>query len=306
MRVFMKLLVFLFISACGRSPDVGPAVRLGTGSSDTLIVNNRSPTTLSVHAFDPAGRTIPTAPIHFTWLSGDSVPVDTVGVIACQRAGDLMVRASLGRLSTNVFVRCRPTQYVRIPGPIQFILGDPEMMRPVVLPVAAYAANGRPVTLFDATLRIKDEDIASINGLTVSPRSRGITLAWARVGNVDAGIGVHIYQRVNSLSALDTLLRVPPGQRLFAVPLRLGSGALFRQRLPPGGWMLTMLPENDHDPYRIHLRVENAHCGPNFLNTPRRWGCGVRDSAAVVLYRPYRKSDTSVDAGYLLVRWLFG
>ena len=306
MRTLTKMLVLLCISACGVSPNGGPPVRLGTDSSDTLIVNNRSPVALPVHAFDAAGRTIAAAPIHLAWVSGDSMPIDSAGRITCKGRGDLTVRASLASLVANVFVRCRPTEYVRIPGPIQFILGDSEMMRPLVLPVAAYAANGRPVTMFDATVHIKDEDIATLDGLTLYPRSRGITLAWARVGNVDAGIGVHIYQRVNSLTALDTLLRVPPGQRLFAVPLRLESGEFHRQRLPPGGWMLAMLPEDDHDPYRIHLRVENGHCQPNFLNAPRRWACGDRDSAALIVYRPYRKSDTSVGTGYLLVRWLFG
>ena len=300
------MLVLLCISACGVSPNGGPPVRLGTDSSDTLIVNNRSPTTLPVHAFDAAGRTIPAAPIHFTWVSGDSMPIDTAGSLTCKRSGDLIVRASLASLSANVFVRCRPTEYVRIPGPIQFILGDSEMTRPLALPVAAYAADGRPVTMFDATVQVKDHDITTLDGLTLYPRSGGITLAWVRIGNVEAGIGVHIYQRVSSLAALDTLLRVPPEQRLFAVPLRLESGEFHRQRLPPGGWMLAMLPEEDHDPYRIHLRVEDADCQPDFLNAPRRWGCGARASTAVVVYRPFRKSDRSVATGYLLVRWLFG
>ena len=306
MPTLTKMLALLCVCACGISPKAGRAVRLGTDSSDTLIVNNRSPAELPVHAFDAAGRTIAAAPIHLAWVSGDSMPIDSAGRITCTRQGDLTVRASLSSLVANVFIRCRPTQYVRIPGPIQFILGDSEMMRPLVLPVAAYAANGRPVTLFDATLHIKDQDIATLEGLTLYPRARGITLAWARIGNVEGGIGVHVYQRVSSLSALDTLLRVPPDKRLFAVPLRLERGEFHRQRLPPGGWMLAMMPEDDHDPYRIHLRVENAGCQPNFLNAPRRWGCGARDSSAVVVYRPFGKSDTSVATGYLLVRWLFG
>jgi hypothetical protein len=188
---------------------------------------------------------------------------------------------------------------------MQFILGDSEMSRPLRLPIEAYGADGRPVTLFVAAVSIADSGVAALKGLTLYPRSRGITMAWARIGNRDAGIGVHIYQRVSTLAALDTMVRVPPNQRLFAVPLRLETGQSYRQRLPPGGWMLTMLPEDDHDPNRIRLRIEGADCQANLLNTPRRFGCGAGPNAAVIIYRPFRKRDASIETGYLLVRWLF-
>jgi hypothetical protein len=168
---------------------------------------------------------------------------------------------------------------------VQFILGDSEMSRPFQLPVEAYGADGRPVTLFVAGVSIADSSVAVLNGLTLYPRARGITMAWARIGNRGAGTGVHIYQRVSTLGALDTLLRVPPNQRLFAVPLRLESGQLYRQRLPPGGWMLTMLPEDDKDPNGIRLRIQGAGCQANLLNTPRRFGCEAGPTAAVIVYR---------------------
>jgi hypothetical protein len=301
-------MVVLLAACAPRAQQVsGPAVRLTAGAGDTVIVNSSWPTRLPVRAVDAAGGTVAGAPIRFQWAGGDSLAVDTTGAVTCTRRGDLLVHAALGSLATRVLVRCRPVKYVRIPGPIQFVLGDSELTRPRALPVEAYGANGRRVALIAGSAWMGDSSVAALHGLTVYPRSRGITIASAHVGDGDAGTGVHVYQRVDTLAALDTLLRVRPQQRLLAVPLRLASGEFRRQRLPRGGWMLTMLPEDEeHDPNAIRLRVEGAHCQPHFLNAPRRFGCGVDSAATVIVYRVFSNRSRSVVRGYLLVRWLFG
>ena len=280
-------------------------MRLATGRSDTVIVNSRRATPLSIQALDAAGRAVAGAPIRYAWAGGDSLPVDTAGTVTCTRSGDLAVRVSLGRISARVFVRCRPVEYVRFPGPVQFILGDSEMNRPVPLPVSAYGADGRLVVVFAGRAEVPDSGVATLRGLILYPRSRGITHAGVYIGERAAWTGVHVYQRVDTLAALDTLLRVDPQQRLFAVPLRLEGGEFTRQRLPPGGWMLTMLPEEDHDANGIRLRIEGAACQANLLNTPRRFGCWAGPNAAVVIYRPFASRQTPAESGYLLVRWLF-
>jgi hypothetical protein len=89
------------------------------------------------------------------------------------------------------------------------------------------------------------------------------------------------------------------------VPLRLGSGEFQRQHLPPGGWMLAMLPEEDDNPHGIRLRVEGADCQSHLLNTPRRFGCNVGPGAIVTVYRPLGGRDTSAVTGELLVRRLY-
>ena len=305
MRILTGTIALLSVCACDVRSTAGPVVRLVAGTSDTIVVNNRLPTLLPVHALDAAGRAVAAPPIRFKWVDGDSLPLDTIGTVSCTRPGDLGVRATLGNLAIRVVVRCRPVQYVRIPGPLQFVLGDSEMTRPLLLPVTAYGSDGRPVVVVAGSVDVLDTAVARLRGLTLYPRSRGITLVDAYIGDHSASIGVHIYQRVSTLAALDTLLRVPPNQRLFAVPLRLESGQFYRQRLPPGGWMLTMLPEEDKDPNGIRLRIEGAACQANFLNTPRRFGCGVGTSGSVVIYRPFRQRETPVATGYLLVRWLF-
>jgi hypothetical protein len=281
-------------------------VSLATGRSDTIIVNNRRATPLPIQALDAAGRALSAAPIRYDWAGGDSLPVDTAGTVTCTRSGDLTVRVSLGSISTRVFVRCRPVEYVRFPGAVQFILGDPEMDRPITFPVTAYGADGRPVVVLTGRAEVLDTGVATLRGLTLYPRSRGITVAGASIGDRAAWIGVHIYQRVATLAALDTLLRVDRQRRLFAVPLRLESGEFARQRLPAGGWMLTMLPEENHDPNPIRLRVEGARCEANILNTPRRFVCWAGPTASVIIYRSFSRTQVSAETGYLLVRPVFG
>jgi hypothetical protein len=297
-------IALLSVLACGVSPEAGRVVRLSATGSDTIIVNSRRPAPLPIRALDAAGHVV-AAPIRYEWTDGDSLPVDALGRVTCTRPGDLGVRAAFESLTIRVIVRCRPVEYVRFPGPIQFILGDTEMERPRVFPVSAFGANGRPVAILAGSVDVLDTSVAMLHGLRLYPVSRGITIADASFGDRSASIGIHIYQRVDTLAALDTLLRVDRKQRLFAVPLRLESGEFTRQRLPPGGWMLTMLPEENKDPNPIRLRVEGAACEANIFNTPRRFVCSAGPSASVIIYRPFRKSQTSVERGYLLVRWLF-
>lgn len=305
MRIQVSAIALVAACTAGREASPGPAARLASGASDTVIVNHRRPMPLPIRAVDAAGRDIPEAPIRYEWASGARLPVSATGEVRCTQVGDFTVRAILDSLTARIVVRCRPVEYVRLPGPIQFILGDTALSRPRALAVEAYDMHGRPVALFAGGAHVIDSGVAALRGLTLHPRSRGITLVGARVGDRSAVMGLHIYQRVGTLAALDTLLRVPPEQRLFAVPLRLERGEFHRQRLPPGEWMLAMLPEEDTDPTRIHLRVEGAHCDPNFLNAPRRFGCHVGPDGVVTVYRPFGGRTASVATGYLLVRWMF-
>jgi len=305
MRIVTAAIVLLAACACDTQSTRGPAVRLSAGASDTIIVNARRPTALPVRALDAAGRAVAGAPIRYEWVGGAPLPVTSIGAVTCTRSGDLAVRAALGRLTARLFVRCRPVEYVRIPGPVQFILGDSALSRPRAIPVEAFAADGRTVALFAGSALVSDSGVAALHDLTLVPRSRGITIAGVQVGDRSAAIGVHVYQAVGTLASLDTILRVRPEQRLFAVPLHVESGEFHRQRLPAGEWMLAMLPEEDHDPNGIRLRVEGAACTPHLLNAPRRFGCRVGPGASVVVYRPFGSREASVATGYLLVRWLF-
>lgn len=296
----------LATAACDPAGRSGSPLRLAvvTGTSDTIVLNGQRATPLPVRAVDARGRAASVAAISYEIESGLQVPLSSDGQVTCVRAGDLVVRASMASANTRLIVRCRPVEHVRIPGPIQFILGDSVLGRPREVPVEAYDRDGRVVALVAGSLGIMNREIASLARLTMTPHQPGATLAWANVGEREARIGVHVYQRVDALDALDTVTSIPPKRRLIAVPLRLAAGELLRQRLPPGSWMLTMLPEDDDSPTRVHLRVEGAMCSP--VLTPRRLLCGSRVGATVVIYRPPASADVPPARGDLLVRWMDG
>jgi hypothetical protein len=303
--VFLSAL--MLSGGCGseRPPAPGPAARLTAGASDTIIVNNVSPTALPVRAVDASGRRLTVAAIVYTRLRGDSLSLTADGVMSCTRRGDVVVRATLAQLARSFFVRCRPVEYVHIPGPVQFVLGDSSWSRPRALPIAAYDAGRRAVVQLAGTIVVLDTSIARVGGSTLSPRARGTTVVGAHIGNRTGWTGVHIYQRVDSLRALDTVLRVDPHHRQFAVPLRLAPGESRRQPLPPGDWMLATLAQTPDGSRLLRVRIENASCEPNFLNDPGRFGCRTGSNASVIVYRPPALRDTATVAGYLLVRWLY-
>lgn len=301
----VRVAVVLGLCACGGPSAPGPAVRLAADLSDTIAINSRRPTTLPVRALDAKGGTVAAAPIRFEWIDGAALPVSEVGAVTCTSSGDLSVRATLESLTTRVFVRCRLVEHVRVQGPMQFVLGDSSLSQPKALPIEAYSADWRPVSVFTASMMLANDRVATLRGTTVVPRTRGVSVAGVHIGDREGGTGVHIYQRVESLDALDTLLRVHPEQRLFAVPLRLESGTqLHRQRVPPGGWMLALLPEENHKTTPIRIRVDGAVCESHLLNEPGRLGCRAGPHASVVVYRPYANGGPGTATAYFLVRGL--
>jgi hypothetical protein len=195
--------------------------------------------------------------IRFTRVSGAELPVTNSGAITCTKSADLTVRAVLDRLTTNVPVRCLLVEYVRIQGPIQFVLGDSDLSRP------------RPFSV----------------ETMLTPHLRGKTVLGVHIGDHDGQTGVHIYQRVEGLDALDTLLRIHPDQRFFAVPLRL-------ERAPN-----TVID--------CHRETGCFRCSPRspILNDPGRFGCETGSHSSVVVYRRSGGSESAAVTGYLLVGW---
>ncbi len=301
-----RVAVLLFAASACSASRPGPPVRLAGDISDTIIINSRWPKLLPVHAFDAKGRTVVGAPIRFERLGGADVPITSAGAVKCTKSGDLSVRAVLDSLTTHVLVRCRLVDTVQVQGPIQFVLGDSELGRPRAFPLGVYSADGRPVSLFTASMFLIDSNVATLRGITIYPRLQGVSLVEVHIGDHEGGTGVHIYRRVNALDALDTLLRVHPRRRAFAVPLRMESGTQYRQRLPPGGWMLTLLPREERGPNPIRVFVDGAVCDSNLLNDPGRLGCSAGSRASVTVYRPFARPASAPASAYLLVRGMGG
>ena len=292
--------------ACGGSQSTGPAVGLVAGRGDTVIINSHYPTALPVHALDAKGRIITNAPIRFEQDNATDLPVTSAGAVRCDRSGDHRVHAVANGLSTSVFVLCRLVEYVAVPGPIQFVIGDPALSKPRPVTIGAYGADRRPVSQFVANIMLPDSDVVVLRGDTLYPRSRGVSLVGVHIGDRDGQTGVHIYQRVDAMDALDTLLRVHPSYREFAVPIRLQSGEQLRQRLPPGGWMLALLLNDDHEGNPIRLSVDGGSCETNLLNEPGRLGCQAGSNTNVIVQRDVSRDATAAATGYLLVRGFFG
>jgi len=302
MRTLRVGFILVGTYACNGQLPPGPPVRLAGDISDTIIINSRWPKLLPVHAFDATGRPVVGVPIRFERMDGADVPITSSGAVTCTGSGDLHVRVVLDSLTSRVFVRCRLVEYVQIQGPIQFVLGDSELGRPRAFPLGVYSSDGRPVSLYTASIGLADSDVATLRGTTIYPRSPGPTVVGVHIGDRDGGTGVHIYQRVDGLAALDTLLRVHPGRRAFAVSLRMESGTQYRQGLPLGGWMLTLLPREQRGPNPIRMFVDGAACDSNVLNDPGRLGCSTGSRASVIVYRPFSKSVLAPASAYLLVR----
>jgi hypothetical protein len=292
----------MVLATSGCATDPGPPVRLA--ASDTIVINSRLPAPLPVHALDANDDTI-TAPIRFQRVGGDSLPLTEAGVVTCTSAGNLSVRAVLDSLTALTYVRCLPVDYIRIGKIMQFVLGDSLLSRPQVLPVAAYLRGGIGVVPFNLRVDLGDTTVAAVRGTTIIPLRRGITVAGAYVGEREAGTGVHIYQRVETLDAIDSLLRVNPDARLFAVPLRLEPGVIRRHPLPPGRWMLTLLPAGNAGGNPIQLGVDSAACDVNLLNDPGRLGCRTGPHSKVEVYRRPGRGTAQPATGYLLVRWMY-
>jgi hypothetical protein len=180
MRVLAATIVLL--CACERQPQPGPPVHLVAGASDTVVVNSRYPMALPVRALDAMGRTVAGAPIRYTWAGHDSLPVTATGAVTCTRSGDFAVRAALGPLTLRLVVQCRRVEYVRMSGPLQFVLGDSALSQPFAIRFVAYGADARPIAPVMAGVSVGNTGIASFRGLLLSPREREITWANVRVG----------------------------------------------------------------------------------------------------------------------------
>jgi hypothetical protein len=274
--------------ACSGPPAASPPARIMAGLSDTVVVNSHLPARIPIRVLDAAGSAISDTGVRLQWVSGITTPISAAGQVTCVQSGDATLRATLGRIATDVLLRCRPVETVRIAGPVQLIVGDTAH----VLAMAAFGPDARPVDPLTASVWIGDSTIAAVEGSRVRPLAQGATLVAVTIGGREGRAGVHVYERASTLDGLRE-------QRLLAVSLRLVAGEMRRWRLPPGEWMLAMWPEEDEKGLR--LRVEGANCMPSQL-TKRRYVCLASHEASIIVYAPWMKGPSSELIGTLAVR----
>lgn len=284
------VLVLTLSGACAIPREPGAPARLLAGAADTVVINHRGPTSIPMRAFDAADRTVPVTGVRYSRSAGDSLDVTSDGTVTCTRRGDATVRASLDAISTDIVLRCRPVQSLRVSGPIQFDLGDSVQG----IPLQALGPDGETVELLAGTVTSSRSNVAQVeSGLRVSAHAVGVSLLSIAIGDERARVGVHVYEPLRTLDGIRA------DQKLVSLPLRLESGEVRRWPLPVGQWMFTMMPYED-EITGLRLRIEGAVCVKTRL-TPRRIVCESKTGGTIIVYH---RSTTSAPPrkGSLLVR----
>jgi len=282
MRTMTVAGVLLLAVACK-----GPPARLVAGASDTVVVNNERPVQLGVRVFDAAGHVLADSGVRYVRTSGDMIPVSAAGVATCNRSGDVVLRASLGAVATNVRLLCRPVRGLRTEG-LDLVVGDSAQP----LPFEALGVDGKRVTLLAGTAKVLDTTIARLDGMRVRPRSPGETMVGVRVGDWFEWIGVKVYQPVQTLDGLR------PKQEMVALRVHLESGDMRRWRLARGRYLLGILPDSSG----VRLAILDAPCSR--LPWSRNIMCDVAGDATVIVYAPWQSRPTPELTGTLTVRRL--
>ena len=270
----------------------GPPARLVVDSryvTDGLIVNSTRSVKISMKVLDSSGHELDSAGVRYGWVSGVSVPVSSTGVITCTQAGDATVRASLGALTTNLLLHCRPLHEVRTPGMMNLIAGGPAQD----VPFDAIGMDGRPVTLLAGRIGVGDSTIASLHGRQIRGLASGSTGLTMSFGDRGAFMEVHVYERARSLE------RILPGQHL-AIPVELAGGEMRRWRLPASSenYFLMMLSGEDGEELP-GLAIVGANCKREF--GAHTFYCLALHDAEVIVYHPQRTRSTQRVSGTLAV-----
>ncbi len=202
----------------------GPPARLAAGTDDVVVVNNLKPVHVPVRVMDAAGHALNLAGVRFRRISGAAVRVATNGEVTCTKSGDARVRVSLGAISHDILLRCRPMSLITEAGDAWiYVVGDSAH----AFPISGVGPDGKPVDLVAGTASVSDSDVISLDGLLLHPKAPGTTKLDVTVGDIWMETTVTVHER----AATPVALR--PGQA-FVSALRLPSGGVRRWPLRPG------------------------------------------------------------------------
>jgi hypothetical protein len=288
-------LVVTFAAMSMLSGSDVPARLVASGDrGDGIVVNNERPVQLGMRVLDSLGRVMPDTGIRYRWLSGTPIPVTSRGVATCTQRGDAVVGASLGGLSTQLVLRCRPVHKVHAQWMANLIVGDSA----VGVPFTAFDAQGRTVSLLRGELSVEDSSVATLDVAadgtrSVRARAPGTTMIQIRIGDRSAGMGVHVYERASSPEG------IRPGQHL-ATRVELAGGDVRQWHLPAGRelYEVTMLPAGD----RMHvprLAIVGANCVT--WADPHGFLCVALHGASVFVFHSRDGDQTRIERGTLAV-----
>jgi hypothetical protein len=259
----------------------GPPVRLLAGIHDTVVVNEYLVTRLPVRALDSAGHDVRVTGMRYRQTSGDPIALSALGIIKCDRSADADVRATLGTLSANFHVLCRPVTDLRTMGGADLVIGDSAKE----LSIKATGPDSQIVAPLAGSVVIDDANIASVTGLRVTARNPGMTLVHVRIGNFSRGVMVMTYERVSSLEGLRA------EQRNVLVPVRLAHGEMRRWRIPRGFYLITMSRGSSTADAPM-LNFGGVRCG-NAMG-PTSYLCRAPSAMTVIAYHPASAASDAV------------
>lgn len=277
------VLPLLVLSACkGALGHVdGPPVRLLAGIHDTIVVNEYLSTRLPVRALDSAGNDVRVSGVRYRQTSGDPIALSALGIIRCDRSADTDVRATLGTLSANFHVLCRPVFDLRTMGGADLVIGDSARD----ISIRALGPDNQVVAPLAGSVVVDDANIAAVKGLRVTARAPGMTEVHVRIGNFSRGVMVTTYERVSSLEGLR------PAQRNVLVPVRLSRGDVRRWRIPAGFYLLTM-SRGSTSSSSPRLEITGASCGKGL--GPDSYLCRAPSAMTVIAYQPPGASSDGI------------
>ncbi len=276
----------------------GPPARFAAGTDDSIIINNELPVHLHAQVVDARGHSLKSSGVRFRWMSGAPIRVLQNGLVTCAQSGDAHVRISLGAISHELLLQCRPVSHIDWLGdPGDFVVGD----APHSLPISAKGPDGKAVDLVAGSASIRDSDVASLNGLMVRPKAPGRTELDVTVGDKRVDAPIIVYGRSSSPATL----RV---DQVFVSDVTLAAGDVRRWPLQRGLYAVSLdtkatTSNSAHDSTtRLVLSLQNANCTGGPYQDYHL--CVALPNASVIVYAPRNARTRREFTGRVSVRRL--
>lgn len=214
----------------------GPPARIVAAlanAEDGIVVNNLKAVQLPLRVLDKRGHQLKSESVRFALVGGAPIAVSAKGEITCGTSGDAIVRATLGNVSTEMKVLCRPVKDIQESSWVDLIAGEP----PRELPFYAVGLHGEPVNQLRGAIHVADSSIATYDGSLIRARGVGRTQVMIKIGDQAMPMRVIVHDPVQSFESLR------PDQFDVARSVRLAIGDTVHWTLPPGAFWLKYLPK---------------------------------------------------------------